>query len=147
MPTNDHWRYNRLLMRELMTPAFLDGVAAPLIHSTTLDLVKLWREKARLANGHAFDVQKDVQFATLDSICVVSFGSEVGISKLQAEALGKVQQIELPATSGGVAAIPKVPLPEAWYALHDTVTSGEIALSSPLGSFHHCKKSRTIGSD
>lgn len=130
-----------------MTPAFLDGVAAPLIHSTTLDLVDTWREKARLAKGHAFDVRKDVQFATLDSICVVSFGSEVGISRSQVDALRKVQQIELPATSEGVAAMPKEPLPEAWYALHDTVTSGEIALSSPLGSFHHCKRSNTFVPD
>lgn len=41
MPTHDQWRYNRLLMRELMSPPFLDGVAAPLIHSTTLDLISV----------------------------------------------------------------------------------------------------------
>nr|POE75187.1 trans-cinnamate 4-monooxygenase [Quercus suber]POE94732.1 trans-cinnamate 4-monooxygenase [Quercus suber] len=138
MPTNNDWRYNRLLMKELMSPAFLDGVAAPLIHSSTLDLVDTWRHKARLAKGHPFEAHMDVQFATLDSICRVSFGSQVGLSKSQANAFAKLTHIDLPARPEAVVSMPKAELPEAWYALHDTVTSGEIALSSPLGSWHHC---------
>ncbi|EMF14025.1 cytochrome P450 [Sphaerulina musiva SO2202] len=136
MPTHDQWRYNRLLMRELMSPPFLDGVAAPLIHSTTLDLISVWRHKARLARGHAFEASRDVQFATLDTICSVAFGARVGITTSQEDNLNKLTQLDLPDSLDHVASIPETTLPEAWGALLATVTSGEIAMNSPLGSWH-----------
>lgn len=102
----------------------------------SVTVAKRWRHKARLARGHAFEASRDVQFATLDTICSVAFGARVGITTSQEDNLNKLTQLDLPDSLDHVASIPETTLPEAWDALLATVTSGEIAMNSPLGSWH-----------
>lgn len=60
----------------------------------------------------------------------------MGITTSQEDNLNKLTQLDLPDSLDHVASIPETTLPEAWDALLATVTSGEIAMNSPLGSWH-----------
>lgn len=76
-PTNDRWREHRQLMRDVMSNAFLDSVIAPGIHKYVNQLVSLWRSKAKLANGQAFDAERDVARTLVDFITSAAFGYDV----------------------------------------------------------------------
>lgn len=73
--TGPVWKAHRRLLQDLMMPAFLHKVAAPNIYASTLDLVKLWTDKERLARGRPFSAQDDIFYASLDSVLEFSFGS------------------------------------------------------------------------
>lgn len=72
--TNQVWKTQRRLLQDLMMPKFLNNVAAPNIYASTLDLVKLWDAKERLAAGRPFSAEKDVFNASLDAVLEFSFG-------------------------------------------------------------------------
>ena len=55
MATGDEWHAHRRLISETMSPAFLNQVAAPQMWSQMQSLIKLWREKARLAFQDSLD--------------------------------------------------------------------------------------------
>lgn len=73
--TGPVWKAHRRLLQDLMMPAFLHRVAAPNIYASTLDLVKLWTDKERLAHGRPFSAENDIFYASLDSVLEFSFGS------------------------------------------------------------------------
>ncbi len=39
LPTGPQWKAQRLLIRDLMTPSFLNNVAGPVLYNTTIDLI------------------------------------------------------------------------------------------------------------
>ncbi|KAL3426498.1 cytochrome P450 [Phlyctema vagabunda] len=138
LPTNDQWRYNRRLVACAMSTPFLNNVAAYRVHENTVDLINLWRQKIRLAPSHVFDVYKDVQYCTVDTIWAATFGESLGISKSQGDYLCNFDHIPLPANSNKIAAeIPTGEFPEAWHSLTTIVQSFDIPMNSPLGRHHH----------
>lgn len=72
--TGPVWKAQRRLLQDLMLPAFLNRVAAPNVYASTVDLVKLWTTKARLANGRPFSAEHDIFYASLDAVLEFSFG-------------------------------------------------------------------------
>lgn len=78
MQTHARFKIQRKIFQDLMTPSFLHTVAAPTVRNAAISLVALWREKARLANGRAFQADRDLKAATFDSIWGVSFGKASG---------------------------------------------------------------------
>lgn len=72
--TGPVWKAHRMLLRDLMLPAFLNRVAAPNIYTSTMDLTKLWTAKERLAGGRPFSAEKDIFYASLDAVLEFSFG-------------------------------------------------------------------------
>ncbi|KAF2168160.1 hypothetical protein M409DRAFT_21605 [Zasmidium cellare ATCC 36951] len=137
MPTNDQWRYNRRLMADAMSSPFLNNVASHRVHESTSDLLSLLREKIRLAPNHVFNMYKDLQFCTMDVIWAATFGTELGISKSQAEHLSRLNQVELPSTPDSLVQFPENELPEVWYMLARMIGSCEVVMTSPLGRWHH----------
>ncbi|PTB37048.1 hypothetical protein M441DRAFT_175388 [Trichoderma asperellum CBS 433.97] len=138
LPTNDQWRHNRRLVADTMSVPFLNNVATYRVYENTIDLIDLWRQKLRLAPKHAFDVYKDVQYCTVDTIWAATFGSSLGISKSQADYLSNLDHIALPPDSKKtVAEIPEGEFPEGWHTLTTIVRSFEIPMNSPLGRHHH----------
>ena len=122
-----------------MSPPFLNNVAAYRVYENTIDLVSLWRQKMRLAPTHVFDVYKDVQFCTVDTIWAATFGTSLGLSKSQADYLSNFDHIPLPPNSKEIVAeILEGELPEIWYTLTTIIRSFEIPMNSPLGRYHHC---------
>jgi hypothetical protein len=48
-------------MADTMSPHFLNTVAGPQLYFAALNVLALWRERMRLAKGHPFRADKDVQ--------------------------------------------------------------------------------------
>ncbi|EFQ36703.1 cytochrome P450 monooxygenase [Colletotrichum graminicola] len=80
--TNDEYKNRRRLIEGILTPNFLNKVAAPLLHESTMRMVDLWHEKARLARGHPFCAMKDISHCQLDAVLGFTFGP--GLESLSA---------------------------------------------------------------
>ncbi|KAK1598456.1 cytochrome P450 [Colletotrichum navitas] len=61
------------LTKDLMTPSFLHGVSAPACYKTVLNLIKLWKVKAAMANGLHFDAGEDLEGFTYDIMMTSAF--------------------------------------------------------------------------
>ncbi|KAK1490152.1 cytochrome P450 [Colletotrichum tamarilloi] len=72
----DEWKAHRRLLQDLMSPPFLQDVAAPAIYSNVTNLIDLWRHKTRIADGRPFDVSEDIFYAALDAVTAFSFGGD-----------------------------------------------------------------------
>ncbi|OLN88017.1 Cytochrome P450 3A13-like protein 1 [Colletotrichum chlorophyti] len=82
--TNDEWKSRRRLVGDILTPSFLNKVAAPLLHESTMRMAALWREKARLARGRPFSGLRDISNCALDAVLGFTFGpGMIGISATQ----------------------------------------------------------------
>ena len=134
MRTGEQWRYNRRLVVETMSPAFLRDIDGPTTHKTSLDLIKLWRQKAELAQGRPFDVQSDLNKVTNDVIWQVLLGTEVGAVRSQIEYLSSINKIELPTPADEVVAIPEGPLPEVFTAFGQRCSGNSAAKSIVLAT-------------
>ncbi|RYP51843.1 hypothetical protein DL768_002919 [Monosporascus sp. mg162] len=75
--TGDQWKAARRWLQDLMTPGFLNTVAGPAIYGKALDLVSLWKEKERLAEGRPFSAALDMHHAALDAVLAFTFGEEI----------------------------------------------------------------------
>ncbi|KIV86698.1 hypothetical protein PV11_02296 [Exophiala sideris] len=74
--TEERFKTCRNLLKDLMTPGFLNEVEAPQIHSNVETLVKLWDFKTQVAQGHPFHAAPDIYNVTLDSVFAATFGLE-----------------------------------------------------------------------
>jgi hypothetical protein len=133
-PTNDAWRYQRKLMQDLMAPAFLNGVAAPQMHSNFLDLVKLWSEKTRLGAGHPFSVKHDIYETALEAIWAAIFGIDdmVTVTRNQIDMLSALNTVALPSLTDEAVEFPRAPAPPVFRAILDITDALENVIKSPL---------------
>ncbi|KAJ5017712.1 Cytochrome P450 monooxygenase [Colletotrichum sp. SAR 10_99] len=76
MVTGDQWKANRRLLQDLMSPPFLQNVAAPAIYANVVNLINLWTEKTRIAEGRPFDIYQDIFYTALDAVTAFSFGEQ-----------------------------------------------------------------------
>ncbi|KAF6837475.1 cytochrome p450 monooxygenase [Colletotrichum plurivorum] len=82
--TNDEFKSRRRLIGDILTPSFLNKVAAPLLHDSATRMAALWREKARLARGRPFTALKDISHCALDAVLGFTFGPGLeGLSATQ----------------------------------------------------------------
>ncbi|KAF2165555.1 hypothetical protein M409DRAFT_67337 [Zasmidium cellare ATCC 36951] len=135
MRTGEQWRYNRRLVVETMSPAFLRDIDGPTTHKMSLELMKLWRRKAERAQGRPFDVQSDLNKVTNDVIWQVLLGTEVRAVKSQIEYLSSAEKVDLPASVDEVVALPEGSLPEVFNAFGLLAESSTIARKSVFGSW------------
>ena len=85
MKTTDDWKLARQWSKDLLTPQYLNGVANPAIELATQRLIELWEGKSRLANGRAFDMDRDVKGLNIDIILAFYFGQDMTDSILARE--------------------------------------------------------------
>lgn len=72
--TNAIWKSHRRLLQDLMSPGFLDGVAAPVIYHHVSNLVRLWEFKAEIAQGRPFAAAADIYNTALDAVHGFAYG-------------------------------------------------------------------------
>ncbi len=89
--SDPRFKGNKELIKDLMTPAFLIGVCAPLMYKKALYLVDVWSLKAEKAAGRPFEAFKDLHDGAMDIILSVAFGfgDENSPLKLQGDALAR----------------------------------------------------------
>ena len=114
MATDDAWRQHRRLVGDTMSPTFLKNVAGPQIYSNTLDIIKLWREKVRLANDRPFDARQDILQVAFDIVWAVVFGSRTGTIQSQAQLVSSLSQIDLPSHIDAAVDFPRAKTPAAF---------------------------------
>ncbi|KAH8198801.1 hypothetical protein TruAng_007024 [Truncatella angustata] len=109
--TDPRFKGNKELVRDLMTPTFLNEVSAPEIYSKTITLVGLWTLKAELAKEKPFDAKKDIVDATMDIInaAAFSFGDHMSTTKHQLKHLSELGQSQVVHGSDGAVRFLRLP--------------------------------------
>ncbi|KAK7958438.1 cytochrome P450 [Apiospora saccharicola] len=75
MATADpQFKANRELVKDLMTPHFLNTVSGPEIYNNAMNFIELWKLKAQVAGGRPFRAEDDLHGMTFDIIKVVALG-------------------------------------------------------------------------
>lgn len=137
MKTSDKWRSHRKLMADTMSSTLLNNVASEHIYTATMDMVKLFQQKMRLAIGHPFSATDDVHRGVLDAIWAAAFGTDIGTTKIQLNLLAGLKDIPLPKLGEGAANFPLGPTPEEFDCIITIANSGAIPMGSPLPRLHY----------
>ena len=135
--TDEQWRMHRRLLGDTMSPQFLNDVASRQIYTSAGDIVKLWKEKMRLAKGRPFRVSEDVHRGALDVIWSATFGSDIGTTASQTNLLSSLDQVEIPKDIDSEVRFPMAPLPDAFNAIMTLCKSCETPMKSPIPRPHH----------
>lgn len=122
-----------------MTPGFLHGIAAPRIYTAFEDMLDVWQEKERLAQGHAFQAPSDVYHAALDAVWSLVFGADISNSttKSALRSLSSIQNVDLPSNLDKEVVIPETPLPAGMAAVVSLVDTLAISVTSPMPVLTH----------
>ncbi|KUI61652.1 Cytochrome P450 4V2 [Cytospora mali] len=76
MKTGPEWKGRRRLLQDLMSPGFLNDVAAPSIYASSLNVLRLWELKADMADGRPFSASKDIFCVALDAVLAFAIGTD-----------------------------------------------------------------------
>ncbi|KAI1855455.1 hypothetical protein JX266_000320 [Neoarthrinium moseri] len=136
MPTNDKFRAHRNLTRDTMSPAFLNGIVAPALHERCQNMLELWNERARLAQGRPFEGDHDIFRATLDIILAATFELEAGTISTHKKHLSGLKEMKLPDGQDLPAVFPEINDPKEFTSIRSLLDSVEIGLNSPLPTPH-----------
>ncbi|KAJ6779922.1 hypothetical protein PWT90_10750 [Aphanocladium album] len=75
LKTGPAWAAHRRLLQDIMSPEFLQKVAAPNMYAGACRLLQLWRAKRAVAGtGTPFAANHDLSFATFDAIYDFGYG-------------------------------------------------------------------------
>ncbi|KAH8589830.1 cytochrome P450 [Bisporella sp. PMI_857] len=139
MRTDDEFKRHRRWVQGLMTPGFLNGVAAPHIYHVCLDFLQLWEQKSRLAQGYPFAAAQDVHRVALDAIWTIVFGTDPSNSTTEAqlELYLPIEKVNLPSHENAEAVLPYAPYPAAIQSVLTLTQSVETSLKSPVPKLAH----------
>ncbi|PNP49824.1 hypothetical protein THARTR1_09354 [Trichoderma harzianum] len=148
MQTRDpRFKGNKELVRDLMTPAFLNEVSAVHIYDIATVLVDMWAHKAAEASGRPFSAHEDIHYVALDIILAAAFGIPLEQSttqkqyeflQLQPSKIRSANSIDDPVTYS------RIPIPESRMALIKVTGSVAVAYKSPFPRLHHWILRNTI---
>ncbi|OAA71633.1 cytochrome P450 monooxygenase [Cordyceps fumosorosea ARSEF 2679] len=116
LKTGPLWSARRRLLQDLMSPAFLHGVAAPNMYAGACRLLELWRVKRRIAGtGRPFAAALDLSYATLDALYEFGYGDGTDERALaeQLKLLGSLSEEAQNAIRGSAAPTEPVDFPRA----------------------------------
>ncbi|KUJ09019.1 cytochrome P450 [Mollisia scopiformis] len=136
MPSNDEFRSHRNLIKDTMSPPFLRNVVAPAIHSAIEDLLELWQQKLRLAQGRPFQADHDLIRGVVDVIMLATLGVQTGLSKSQSELLSETEKLDLSTDINVPPVFPAATESRAYTAIRTLVDSIQIGMTSPAPRMH-----------
>ncbi|KAF4338405.1 cytochrome P450 monooxygenase 1A1 [Fusarium beomiforme] len=129
------FKKNKELIRDLMTPSFLQQASAPEIHDKFMTLLKLWHRKLELSGGRPFDIAQDIHNSALDIILDASFGI-----KSEGQIGRQLEELEVKTASGGkddLFEFEDVPLDDEQSCFTTLSDSVGLSMRSPLPTIHH----------
>jgi hypothetical protein len=137
--TDPKFKEHRHLLRDLMTPAFLHDTAVPQIYAHTVEFVDMWTKKAKLARGHAFQADEDINDAALDTIFAVSFSLRTTDSTTHAHLteLMELKELELSEAMELPVNFPHSNRPEDFVAIKTLIESIATSMNSPVPRLAH----------
>ncbi|KAI1173283.1 cytochrome P450 [Nemania sp. FL0916] len=137
MPSDARFRAHRHLLRDTMSPGFLNGVVAPSIHSAIRNVLDLWKLKCRIAEGRPVQVDEDIIRGVVDVVLSVSYGLQVETIKTQINAI--LSSGEELLDSGGhdtPVVFPEAEDPKIYQSVRTLIDSIQIGMSSPMPRQH-----------
>lgn len=139
MRTDNTFKQHRRWLQDLMTPAFLHGVAGPQIYTAFTDLLELWDQKLRLAEGHPFEASSDIYHTALDAAWAAVFGADPSNSNIRAhlKICSSTQSLELPSNMDKEVSLPTAPNPAAMQSIITLADSLETSIKSPVPKIAH----------
>ncbi|KAL7781765.1 cytochrome P450 [Trichoderma ceciliae] len=148
MQTQDpRFKGNKELVRDLMTPAFLNTVSAVHIYDIATVLVDMWALKAAEARGCPFSAYEDIHYVALDIILAASFGIplEQSATQKQYEFLQlQSSPISSPKSTDDPVTYNRIPISKSFSALIKVTGSVVIGYKSPFPRLHHWIMRNTI---
>jgi cytochrome P450 len=113
---NSNFREQRRLWNVLLSPRFMEEVAAERFWEIATKLADIWMMKAELSQHNlAFEAHGDIKFATLDGIWKINVGSELGL--LNATKARLEESLTSSTTWSGTATFTKIEMPEFYLTL------------------------------
>ncbi|KAJ4369655.1 hypothetical protein N0V83_005417 [Neocucurbitaria cava] len=89
------FKEQRRLWNVVLSPQFLEGVAAERFREVAVKLADMWERKSRIASQElAFRGQDDIRIATLDGIWKMNVGSQLGLLDARTERLDQPNPIK-----------------------------------------------------
>lgn len=137
LSTNDQFKAQRKFISDARTPTFLKEVGAAHIHESATNLVNIWRQKARLANGFSFDAQAVITHAIFDAIWAIAIGENADCTNIQYRHLTEHHSTMNFTNDEEIITFPTAPLPKIISAITSMVDAVETVLSSPIPILHH----------
>ena len=137
LDTNEQFKAQRKFISDAMSPAFLRDIAAPRICDTALELVELWRLKARIAAGHPFSAHNDITSAIFDAIWVIAIGDRAGGISSQISFLCEHQSSTTLKLKDDAVIFPVAPTPSIVSAIDRMVEAFEKVVKAPFPQMHH----------
>lgn len=134
--TDPRFKNNRNLINHLMAPTFIREVSAPEVFMATQVLLKLWRLKASMAEGHPFSAHDDITFASIDSI----FASSFGLTEAETTSVQRIKALEnfkaeIPSSSDDPVSFPGGHIPDIFSAVMTLANSVTDTQLSPFPVF------------
>ncbi|KAH8891734.1 cytochrome P450 [Thozetella sp. PMI_491] len=139
MVTSDpRFKRNKELMKDLMTPAFLNNVSAGSVHAVILKLIDLWTAKSTIAQNLAFKASRDISEAALDIVWAAAFGGPITESITHAKLgnLSERKHSKLPDIGTATYEFPSQPPTPRFQALINVVAAVEISFTTPVPRLH-----------
>ncbi|KAF1920727.1 cytochrome P450 [Ampelomyces quisqualis] len=132
--TDDAWRHQRKLIQDLVTPAFLNEVAAPQLHHNFMDLINMWLEKMRLGKGRPFAVKHDIYETALEAIWAAIFGLDdiSTVTRNQIKLLSSQMDFPIPSSLDKEVVFPRATAPPAFRAVLEITDGIEAVIKSPF---------------
>lgn len=139
MSTDERFKNNRALLKDLMTPGFLHEVSAPQIYQNVDTFIKLWSEKLRLAKGHPFSAANDIFDEALDTIFAAAFGLDVedSTTSVQLRNIASLKELPLDQNPDAPVDFPSNPRPAAFEAIVTLTESIEAVSNSATPRLSH----------
>ncbi|KAL7813111.1 cytochrome P450 [Trichoderma gracile] len=138
---------NKELVRDLMTPGFLNEVSAVHIYDIATVLVDMWALKAAQAQGHPFSAHEDLHYVALDIILAAAFGIplEQSVTQKQYEYL-QLQPPAMPSPNSkdDPVVYSRAPVPRSRMSLIEVTGTVALAYGSPFPRLHHWLLRKTI---
>ncbi|ELR04279.1 hypothetical protein VC83_08088 [Pseudogymnoascus destructans] len=139
MRTTPRFKQHRRIIQDIMTPGFLHNVAALHIYNVGQDVIRLWEQKARIAERHPFSVIQDVHYGALDAIWSIIFGEDSSDSttRAQLELYSTMKSVNLPSNKNSEVNLPRAESSVAVQSVMTHSQSIDASLKSPVPSLAH----------
>jgi len=138
------FKQSKQLVKDLMTPAFLNEISGPVVYRRAEQIIRLWDEKRRLSQGRPFAVREDLLGGALDMIMGVAFppgeagtATQKTLDLLRDVSDGSAVLPPCPGDEDTPFVFPDVPLPEESQAVMNITHGIGLVQNSPSPSLHY----------
>lgn len=112
--TDDKFRLHRKVIMDLMSPGFLQNVAAPSLYTNLCKHIELWDSKRKLARGHPFAVLDDIYYSAFDAVTSFTFSDDfthnATVSRIDFYNKLPANKLPLPASKHEAVVFPPSPI-------------------------------------